>query len=108
MSRKLAQLNGLAPHRQENHTVFGFSLHGEYLPINHSGVAVGPELTWTTQVTPGDAFDINILAAGVAFWYAPFDVPLAVGGSWDVVMSFVGQNDPVLATPAMRLAYLFR
>ena len=89
---------------------FNFLLHFEYFVINTKAISLGPELTFFTNVAPGDAFSQIQLSPGLAFWYIPWQSPIAIGAAWQVAMNFNKGADPVIAlqTPGLRLAYLFK
>jgi len=102
-------LTGAASMDPDDKTTFGFRLHGEYLVYNKNRVALGPEVSWATVITPGDALSMNVVSPGLAFWYIPWDVGIGIGAAWDVDLVFTKGGDPVinLVSPALRLAYIF-
>jgi hypothetical protein len=90
------------------HTSFGLHVYGSYMVHDVLPFATGPEFTWATSVAP-DAFQVNVLLPGWAFWYAPFPAPLLVGTAMNANLTFLpgGEYTLGLATPGLRLAWLF-
>jgi hypothetical protein len=88
---------------------FGLVLDFEYFVYNKGGIAVGPQLLLRSNIAPGDAFGVWGLAPGLAFWYTPWQAPVAIGASWNVDFTFIkGGDNPVINTfsPSLRLAWI--
>jgi hypothetical protein len=49
-----------------------------YMVHNQFPFAMGPEIDYITTLSP-KAFDTNIVQAGLALWYAPFNIPAVIG-----------------------------
>lgn len=78
----------------------------QYAVYNRAPVALGPEISWSTNLT-GEAFRSNTLLPGFGFWFAPFNAPILLGCAWNVRLSFAQGKDATFAfmTPALRLAF---
>ena len=93
-----------------NKTSFFTVLHAEYMLVNKSKYAFGPELALQLPFEPKAAATVT-LAPGLAFWYAPFSAPVLIGAALDVNLVFTTSPSSNFAfdtvTPAVRIAYLF-
>jgi hypothetical protein len=81
----------------------------QYMVFNRNPVAIGPEVDYATSLAPVNPFKVNNVTAGVAFWYAPFNAPVLLGGAWLVSISNApGAPTTVdLLTPALRAVLAF-
>ncbi len=83
-------------------------LHLEYMIVNEKPFGTGPEITYLTSLAPNDPFSVNILEPGWAFWYTPFQAPIALGIAWNVRVTLVKDLDPIVdfVTPGIRFGAL--
>jgi hypothetical protein len=80
----------------------------QYMVYNRAPIAFGPEVICATNLRPGRAFETNLIAAGIGFWYAPFNAPILLGTAWNARISFGRDGRDAaftLATPSLRLGF---
>lgn len=81
----------------------------QYMLYNRHPVALGPEIDYTTSLAPGDPFRVHTVSGGAAFWYAPFNAPVLVGGAWLAAVSHTSGAATTLdlMSPSLRLVLVF-
>lgn len=80
------------------------------MAYNRTRLAFGPELAFTTNITPGPAItSATVLLPGLALWYKPFEAPLLIGTALQLALRFARGSDPVVETayPGLRLRWGF-
>jgi len=86
-------------------------LAAQYMIVDHAPFAMGPELFAVGSLTPGSALDSLLLRPAWAFWYTPWNGPIAIGSAIAVeiaVPTRSGQKPLInLTTPALRIGYIF-
>lgn len=82
---------------------------GQYMIVNRARFAMGPELSFSASFAPDDAFTRKFIAPGWAFWYAPFDAPILIGGAWSAKISLVTGLETIadLGSLGLRFALLW-
>jgi len=86
-------------------------LAAQYMVVDRSPFAMGPELFMVGSLAPGSAFEHLLLRPAWAFWYCPWHGPIAVGSALAVEIQVPTQSGqkPILnlLTPGLRLGYIF-
>jgi len=86
-------------------------LAAQYMVVDRSPFAMGPELFMVGSLAPGSAFDYLLLRPAWAFWYCPWHGPIAIGSALAVEIQVPTQSGrkPILEllTPGLRLGYIF-
>ena len=79
-----------------------------YMVHNQFPFAMGPEVNFIGELAP-KGLDTNVLQAGWAFWYAPWNIPAVVGTAVFVQTVFPGGGSAVVTTvtPAVRIVFGF-
>ena len=80
-----------------------------YMMHNQFPFAMGPEIDYITTLSP-KAFDTNIVQAGLALWYAPFNIPAVIGtGAFVQVVIPPSPAKQVITTlvPQVRIVFGF-
>jgi len=81
-----------------------------YMVHNQFPFAMGPEVNFIPSLAP-KAFDINVIQAGWAFWYAPFNIPAVIGTAafvQVVIPPSPGKAVVTTVTPAVRIVFGFK
>lgn len=85
----------------------------EYMLHDQFPFAMGPQFAVMATLAPGSAFDNMLLNPAWGFWYAPFNAPIGIGSSlgFNIAlykdMTGARKVNVSLATPAVRLVYVF-
>jgi len=83
----------------------------QYMVVDHHPFAMGPEFFVTGSLSPDKLFSFLQLQPGWAFWYCPFNAPLAIGSALNIQVQIPTQDGqkPIinLITPALRIGYIF-
>jgi len=86
-------------------------LAAQYMVVDHAPFAMGPELFVVGSLAPEKAFTALQAQPGWAFWYCPFNAPLAIGSAIDLQIQIPTQHGQKavlnLLTPGLRLGYIF-
>jgi hypothetical protein len=100
-------VNGASPATTDKFA-FGSVVYGSYAVINRAPFFLHPEVAWITSWAPGSAFtQMNIVAPGLGFGFAPWAAPIILDAAWDVNFIFVNGAKPVIASsPALRIGFL--
>ena len=100
-------VNGASPATKDKFA-FGSVVYGSYAVINRAPFFLHPEVAWITSWAPGSAFtQMNIVAPGLGFGFAPWAAPIILDAAWDVNFIFVNGAKPVIASsPALRIGFL--
>lgn len=80
-----------------------------YMVHNAFPFAMGPEVDFIPSLAP-KAFDTNVIQAGWAFWYAPFNIPAVIGTAafvQVVIPPSPGKAIVTTVTPAVRIVFGF-
>jgi hypothetical protein len=80
-----------------------------YMVHNQFPFAMGPEVNFIPSIAP-KSFDTNVIQAGWAFWYAPFNIPCVIGTA--AFVNVVIPPSPLkqivtTVTPAVRIVFGF-
>jgi hypothetical protein len=80
-----------------------------YMVHNQFPFAMGPEVTLIPELAP-KGFGTNVLQAGWAFWYAPWNIPAVIGTALFVQVVFPDGGKAVVSTvtPAVRIVFGFK
>jgi len=83
----------------------------QYMVLDKSPFAMGPEIFLVGSLAPGKAFDYLLVRPGWGFWYMPWNAPIAIGSALAVeitVPTQSGQKANIRSlTPGLRLGYIF-
>ena len=84
-------------------------LVGAYMIHNQFPFAMGPEVDFIPELAP-KGFGTNVVQAGWAFWYAPWNIPAVVGSAVFVSLVFPDGGKAVVTTvtPAVRIVFGFK
>lgn len=80
-----------------------------YMVHNQFPFAMGPEVDYIPSLAP-KSFDVNVIQAGWAFWYAPFNIPAVIGTAafvQVVIPPSPGKAIITTVTPAVRIVFGF-
>jgi hypothetical protein len=90
-----------------DHVSAGLSFGASYMVYNTYPMALGPLVQYSMSVAPGSVFDQQTVYGGMEFFFAPFPVPLLLGATLLVRMTFVTEEKPVIDffTPGLLFAY---
>lgn len=102
--------NGLDPTKPDgDKTTADLVLSLGYMVHNQFPFAMGPEVDFIPTLAP-KAFDTNVIRAGWAFWYAPFNIPCVIGTAafvQVVIPPSPAKQIVTTVTPAVRIVFGF-
>jgi len=83
----------------------------QYMVVDKSPFAMGPEIFLVGSLAPGKAFDYLLVRPGWGFWYTPWSAPIAIGSALAVEITVPTQSGQKLTlgalTPGLRLGCIF-
>jgi hypothetical protein len=80
-----------------------------YMVHNQFPFAMGPEVNFIPSLAP-KSFDVNVIQAGWAFWYAPFNIPCVIGTAafvQVVIPPSPAKQIVTAVTPSVRIVFGF-
>jgi hypothetical protein len=79
-----------------------------YMVHNRFPFAMGPEVVFIPELAP-KGFGTNVVQAGWAFWYAPWNIPAVIGTAAfvNIVLPDGGKAVITTVTPAVRIVFGF-
>lgn len=79
-----------------------------YMVHNRFPFAMGPEVVFIPELAP-KGFGTNVVQAGWAFWYAPWNIPAVIGTAAfvNIVLPDGGKAVVTTVTPAVRIVFGF-
>jgi hypothetical protein len=80
-----------------------------YMVHNQFPFAMGPEINFIPSIAP-KSFDTNVVQAGWALWYAPFNIPAVIGAAafvQIVIPPSPAKQIVTTVTPAVRIVFGF-
>jgi hypothetical protein len=80
-----------------------------YMVHNQFPFAMGPEVVFIPELAP-KGFGTNVVQAGWAFWYAPWNIPAVIGTALfaNIVLPDGGKAVVTTLTPAVRIVFGFK